>query len=102
MDAQVSAAIRNLLIFFGGVIATKFGIDGSYVPTIVGVVMSVIGGVWSALGHTTQAKIAAVAAMPEVKAVLTIPEIAHGPRFKEDSKVVTPSDIGVPSTVVIN
>jgi len=101
MDTQISAAIRNILIFAGGMIATKFGLDGSVVPTIVGVLMSIGGAVWSAFGHTTQAKIAAVAALPEVKAVLTTLEIAHGPRFKDDTKVVTPSDIGVSSTVVI-
>ena len=101
MDPQISAGIRNLLIFFGGVIATKFGLDGSTVPTIVGVIMSIGGIIWSALGHTTKATIAAAAALPEVQHILTSSAIAHGETFKDDPKVVTPTDIGAPGTVII-
>ena len=63
--------------------------------------MSIGGTIWSAFGHTTKATIAAAASLPEVHAVLTSMAIATSPAFKDNDKVITPLDVGVPSTVVI-
>ena len=88
MDSQISAVIRNGLIFAGGFAVSKGYVDNTTMISIVGALMSLGGAAWSAWGHRTNGVIAAAAALPEVQRVVTLPSIADSPKFAADTKVI--------------
>lgn len=89
MNPQIAAFLRNTLISLGTAAAVKFGVDAAVVPSVVGVIMMIVGFVWSGYGHTQSSTIAAAAALSDVRAVVTTPLIATSPQFQDDNKVIT-------------
>lgn len=88
MNPQVLASIRSILLGLGGFVVGKGWIDQSTMLSLVGSAMWLIPAIWSLWGHRQNGIIAAAAAVPDVKAVVTTPEIAHSPKFIDDPKVV--------------
>jgi hypothetical protein len=76
VEAQITAAIRNALIFGGGYFVSKGWVDNTTLLSIVGGVMSAGGAAWSAWGHTKTSVIASAAALPDVQKIVTTPAIA--------------------------
>jgi hypothetical protein len=88
MDSQVSAAIRNLLIFAGGTLVSTGYVDNATLVSVVGGIVSLGGAAWSAWGHKTTNVIAAAASLPEVQKVVTTAAIADSPKFAANNRVV--------------
>jgi hypothetical protein len=88
MEPQISAAIRNIMIFAGGTLVTKGYVDNATLISVVGGIVSLGGAVWSAWGHKTTSVIAAAASLPEVQKVVTTPAIADSPKFSANNRVV--------------
>ena len=63
------------------------------VPAAASTVLTLGAVIWSIYVHSKAAVIASVAAMPEVKAVVTTPEVADGPTFAANPKVLTPTQV---------
>jgi hypothetical protein len=89
VEAQITAAIRNALIFGGGYFVSKGWVDNTTLVSIVGGVMSVGGAAWSAWGHTKTSIIASAADLPDVSKIVTIPAIADSPKFAMNPTVVS-------------
>lgn len=89
MNPQIMAAIRNALLVGGGFIVSRGVVDSSTMTQIVGGVMAVVPYAWSLWGHRPAGIIAAAASLPEVHKIVTTPEIAHSPKFAENSSVIT-------------
>jgi hypothetical protein len=63
----------------------------SALAAAVPVLITLVAAVWSIIAHSKSATIARVAAMPDVKAVVAVPEIADSSTFRANDKVVTPA-----------
>jgi hypothetical protein len=88
MDSQVSAAIRNLLIFAGGTLVSTGYVDNATLVSVVGGIVSLGGAAWSAWGHKTTNVIAAAASLPEVQKIVTTAAIADSAKFATNNRVV--------------
>jgi hypothetical protein len=88
INPQITAMIRNVLIFGGGVVVSKGWVDNTTMIAIVGGVMSLGGAAWSAWGHSKSSIIAAAASLPEVQKVVTTSAIADSPKFAANNRVV--------------
>jgi hypothetical protein len=89
ISPQVTAVIRNVLIFAGGIAVSKGWLDNTTMVAVVGGVISIGGAAWSAFGHTKPSIIAAAAALPEVQKVVTTTAIADSPQFAANNRVVS-------------
>jgi hypothetical protein len=88
MDSQISAAIRNLLIFAGGTLVSTGYVDNATLVSVVGGIVSLGGAAWSAWGHKTTNVIAAAASLPEVQKIVTTAAIADSAKFATNNRVV--------------
>jgi hypothetical protein len=88
MDSQISAAIRNLLIFAGGTLVSTGYVDNATLVSVVGGIVSLGGAAWSAWGHKTTNVIAAASSLPEVQKIVTTAAIADSPKFATNNRVV--------------
>lgn len=85
-DEQIKSAIRWLVASFGGMIAGFFAAKGWFTVdqvlsvlnsnTFIGLIVSLVGLVWSVVARTKTNMVLAVNALPEVKGVVTMPTTA--------------------------
>lgn len=105
-SAQVNAAARNAGSFAAGAIA-MFGLGSKINPdtvtaiinatstlvndllVLIGLVSPFLTAYFASKSASPKAQIAAVAANPEVQAVVTTPAVANSPEFVANDKVVT-------------
>ena len=88
VSPQITAMIRNVLIFGGGFVVSKGYVDNTTMISVVGGLMSLGGAAWSAWGHRTSGVIAAAAALPDVQKIVTTSAIADSPKFSANNRVV--------------
>ena len=69
---QVLGLVRNLLALGGGLAIGRGWLSGEQVTLIGGAAGSLIPLAWTFLTHTDGAKLAAVAALPDVKKIITV------------------------------
>ena len=80
---QLTDIVRHLITTFGGVIAGWGAAKGWFTAdqilavlnsqTFIGLVVGAIGAIWGLISRTKKNQVQAVAALPEVKAVVTEP-----------------------------
>ncbi len=69
---QVLGLVRNLLALGGGVAIGRGWITGEQLAQIGGLAGGLVPVVWTLFAHTDGAKLAAVAALPDVKKIITV------------------------------
>lgn len=85
---QVLSIVRALLQIAGTVLVSRGFMTETDWTTIAGGVVMAVPVIWSMYVHMKSTQIATVAAMPDVKKVVTSPAIANG-SLAADPKVVT-------------
>lgn len=100
---QTTELVRHLITAFGGVLAGWFAAKGWLTseqvmaiinsPTFIGIVVTGIGMAWGVISRTKKNVVASVAALPEVKAVVTEASPAGGALAN-----VTPDNVVVAGT----
>ena len=73
---QIMGVLRVLLPSILSYAVGKGWLTTSQVADVSAALVMLTGVAWSIVAHTDQAKIAAVAAMPEVKAIVATPAVA--------------------------
>jgi hypothetical protein len=73
---QALGLFRNLLALGGGLAIGKGWLTSDQISLIGGAAGTIIPLVWTFIAHTDSAKIAAAAALPDVKKIVTVPSPA--------------------------
>lgn len=89
MNPQIATSIRSILIALGGAAVGMGVTDESTMTSIVGGAMVVLPWIWNLWRNRKSGIIAAAAALPEVKTIVTTPSIANSSTFANDPTVVS-------------
>jgi hypothetical protein len=90
---QTLSALRGILVFVGGILATK-GVSAGDWNTISNGVITMVGAgmtiIWGQFAHTDEAKVRAASALPQVKAMtLNDPALATVAKQADTTTLVT-------------
>lgn len=66
---QISSILRHILTFGGGFVVARGWISETLMLELVGVVLTVGGGIWAMFNKTSGAIVASAAALPEVQSI---------------------------------
>ena len=66
---QISSILRHILTFGGGFVVARGWISETLMLEIVGVIVTIGGGIWAMFNKTSNAIVASAAALPEVQSI---------------------------------
>jgi hypothetical protein len=66
---QISSILRHILTFGGGFVVARGWISETLMLELVGVILTVGGGIWAMFNKTSNAIVASAAALPEVQSI---------------------------------
>jgi hypothetical protein len=66
---QISSILRHILTFGGGFVVARGWISETLMLELVGVFLTVGGGIWAMFNKTSNAIVASAAALPEVQSI---------------------------------